>query len=115
VRAAVVRAQRALAGSVGGLVAEGRDTATVVFPVAEHKFFLNATPAERARRRSLELGQPARQDEIRAEIESRDALDSNRELSPLVCAVDAQLIDTTGIDVDQVIERILASVRAAKA
>jgi cytidylate kinase len=115
VRAAVVREQRALAETAGGLVAEGRDTTTVVFPDAAHKFFLIATPAERARRRSLELGQPSRQDEIRAEIERRDTLDSNRDLSPLVCADDAEVIDTTGIDAEQVIERILASVRAAKA
>ena len=114
VRAAVVRQQRAIARAAGGLVAEGRDTTTVVFPDAAHKFFLIATPQERARRRALELGRPERAREVQAEIEQRDRLDSTRAHSPLVQAPDAVRIDTDGLSAEQVAERILSSVRAAR-
>src|SRR5688572_17068561 len=112
VREEVVRDQRALAARHGGVVAEGRDTTTVVFPDAEHKFFLIASSAERARRRALELGQPERVAEIQREIEARDTLDSTRAHSPLVRAPDVIVIDTDGLGAAQVAERILAHVRA---
>jgi len=115
VRKAVVRAQRALAAASPGLVAEGRDTTSVVFPDADHKFFLIATPKERARRRALELGTPGRVVEILAEIERRDALDSNRRDSPLVQVPDAIVVDTNGLDAQAVIERLLSVVRATHA
>jgi len=114
VRSAVVREQRAAAAQLPpgkGIVAEGRDTTTVVFPDAAHKFFLIATPTERARRRALELDQLDRVDEILADIERRDRLDTTRPDSPLVEAPDAVRIETDGLDVDGVVERILAHVR----
>ncbi len=112
VRASVVREQQAVALRRGGLVAEGRDTTTVVFPRAEHKFFLIATSAERAHRRAKELGQPERVQEIQREIEARDLTDSTRAHSPLVRAADATLIDTDGLDADAVALRILEHVRS---
>ncbi len=112
VRASVVREQQAVAERRGGLVAEGRDTTTVVFPRAEHKFFLIASSAERARRRAKELGQPERVLEIQREIEARDLTDSTRAHSPLVRAPDATLIDTDGMDAEAVALRILEHVRS---
>jgi cytidylate kinase len=115
VRRAIVKQQRAIAAASPGLVAEGRDTTTVVFPDAEHKFFLIATPKERARRRALELGTPGRAAAIQADLERRDALDSSRTDSPLVQAQDAVVVDTTGLDLEAVIARVLSVVRAAHA
>jgi cytidylate kinase len=115
VRRAIVEQQRAIAAAGPGLVAEGRDTTTVVFPEADHKFFLIATPEERARRRALELGTPGRARAIQAEIERRDALDSSRADSPLVQAPDAVVVDTTGLDAAGVIERLVSVVRATHA
>ena len=69
VREAIVAEQRALARELGGVVAEGRDTTTVVFPDADHKFFLNASAAERARRRALQDGELERYDEIHNQLE----------------------------------------------
>lgn len=114
VRRAVVADQRAVAAACppdGGLVAEGRDTTTVVFPDATHKFFLIATASERAQRRARELNQMQRVHEIQAEIERRDRLDSTRLDSPLVEAPDAVRIETDGLTAGEVIERILAEVR----
>ena len=116
VRAAVVARQRAIAAAAerkgGGVVAEGRDTTTVVFPDATHKFYLDASVAERARRRARQEGKLARLDEIRAEIERRDRLDSSRAHAPLRVAVDAVRIDTDGLDEGQVLARLLGHVRA---
>jgi cytidylate kinase len=111
VRTEVVREQQTVAAGRGGLVAEGRDTTTVVFPNARHKFFLIATSTERARRRALELGQPERQAEIQREIEERDRLDTTRAHSPLVQAKDALVIDTDVLTADLVVARILEQVR----
>ena len=117
VRRAVVREQRALArrtggpGEPGGLVAEGRDTTTVVFPDAAHKFFLIATAPERARRRARELNQEDRLAEIQEDLERRDRMDATREVSPLRRAPDAVLIDSGDLTAEQVAERILATVR----
>lgn len=111
VRQAVVARQRALAAAHRIVVAEGRDTTTVVFPDATHKFYLSASLAERALRRAREEHALARLDEIRADIERRDALDSTREHSPLYAAPDAQRVETDGLDVDQVVARLLARVR----
>ena len=111
VRLEVVREQQAVAVRRGGLVAEGRDTTTVVFPKAEHKFFLIASSTERARRRAAELGQLERMAQIQAEIEARDELDSSRAHSPLVRAPDAIVIDTDGLGADEVAQRILERVR----
>ena len=116
VRAAVVARQRAIAEAVsragrGGVVAEGRDTTTVVFPDATHKFYLSASVEERALRRARQENALARLDEIRADIERRDHLDSSRTHAPLREAPDAQRIDTDGRSVEEVLARLLAHVR----
>lgn len=114
VREAVVARQRELARSAQGVVAEGRDTTTVVFPRATHKFYLSASVEERARRRARQDSALARLPEIRAELERRDALDSNRAHSPLRAAEDAQRVETDGLDVHEVVARILALVREGR-
>jgi cytidylate kinase len=114
VRAAVVARQRALAEEQPALVAEGRDTTTVVFPAAQHKFYLTASAGERALRRAREENALARLDEIRAEIEQRDALDSSRAHSPLRAADDAVRIETDGRGIEEVVARILEHVRGVQ-
>jgi len=111
VRAAIVARQRELARAAHGVVAEGRDTTTVVFPHATHKFYLSASAEERARRRAREENTPERAEEIRAELERRDALDSTRAHSPLRAAADARRVETDGLDVPAVVARLLALVR----
>jgi cytidylate kinase len=96
VRAAMLAKQRALIAT-GDWVAEGRDIGTVVAPDAEVKVWLTADEEERARRR----GQPA--DEVR----ERDARDAGREHSPMVAADDAVEVDTTGLSIDEVVDRIV--------
>lgn len=110
VRQAMLRQQRRM-GEGGGVVLEGRDIGTVVFPAAEVKFFLAATAQERGRRRYLELkakGLEVDFEQTVAEVEARDAADSNRRHAPLRQAEDAVLIDTTQLDIDQVLDRMLA-------
>jgi cytidylate kinase len=113
VREAVVLLQRRLATEAElagkGLVAEGRDTTTVVFPDAEHKFFLIATAPERARRRARELHQEHRLEAVQADLERRDRLDSTRAASPLVEAKSALRIETDGLSAEQVVARILSA------
>jgi cytidylate kinase len=93
------------------LVAEGRDMTTVVFPEAYRKFYLDASVEERARRRTLELisrGFEVNGDRIRLEIIERDARDSGRDIAPLKKALDACLIDSSGLTIDEVFLKILA-------
>lgn len=93
----------------GGLVAEGRDMGTVVFPDAGFKFFLDATPEERATRRHKELlqkGQEVSCQEILRQIKQRDHDDSTRSLAPLKPALDAVLIDSSQMEVEEVVEFI---------
>ncbi len=111
VRAAIVPQQRAEAVRRGGIVAEGRDMGSVVFPEADFKFFLTASAEERARRRAGELGQAERVGEILADIQLRDHLDSSRKDSPLVCASDALKIDTDKLDAAGVVRALLERVR----
>jgi CMP/dCMP kinase len=97
-------------GDKGRIVAEGRDTGTVVFPRAAYKFYLDAQPGERARRRVLQLqarGVSADYDEILTMIVERDKNDSERTIAPLKKAPDAVRIDTTAISVQQVVDTIL--------
>jgi cytidylate kinase len=101
VRAAMRDKQRALIAD-GDWVAEGRDIGTVVAPDAELKVWLTADEAERARRR----GEPV------ADVRERDARDAGREHSPMVAAEDAVEVDTTGLSVDEVVDRIVALVEA---
>jgi cytidylate kinase len=109
VRTAMVAEQRRLLAA-GDWVAEGRDIGTVVAPDAEVKVFLDADPAERARRRAAELGaDPAT---VLAEQAVRDERDRGRRISPLRAAPDAVLLDTTALSFDQVVDRVVELVRA---
>jgi cytidylate kinase len=112
VRAALVAKQRELLAQ-GDYVAEGRDIGTVVAPDAAVKVFLTASPEERARRRAAELGVDP--DTVLAEQALRDERDRTREHSPLRAAPGAIELDTTGLSVDQVVERIAELVNAARA
>lgn len=112
VRTALVSQQRRRA-SAGKLVMVGRDIGTVVLPNADLKVFMSASAAERARRRWWEMIQRGRQveyEQVLREIEERDRLDSQRAQSPLTMAGDAELLNTDGVAVDQVVEAILAMV-----
>ncbi len=114
VRASIVPLQRARARHGRGIVAEGRDIGSVVFPDAEFKFFLTASPEVRARRRASELGVPERTAEILEDIRRRDRLDSTRADSPLVEAAGAIRIDTDDVDAAGAAERILKVIREQK-
>jgi CMP/dCMP kinase len=105
VRKAMVRLQRGIIAS-GDHVAEGRDIGTVVWPDAELKVFLTATPEERARRRADQLG--ADYDAILTEQRLRDLRDESRQHSPLAAAPDAVELDTTGLTFDEVVDRIVS-------
>lgn len=107
VRDAIVARQRELGDSWPGLVAEGRDTTTVVFSRAPFKFYLDASSIERAKRRAKEEGREHELDEIQADIERRDRHDSGRKHSPLRKAEDAHLINTDGKTIDKVVEQLL--------
>ena len=113
VRAALVRRQREM-GQDGGIVMEGRDIGTVVFPDADVKIFLTASPEERARRRASDPAHAASQQAVLAEIATalaeRDRSDSTRAISPLAQASDALQIDTTTMPIDAVVEQIFALV-----
>jgi cytidylate kinase len=114
VREALLDLQRS-AGRSGGVVLEGRDIGTVVFPDAEAKFFLTASVDVRAERRFQELvarGETADLDVIRSEVEERDRRDTERPIAPLRQADDAELVDTSGLPVDAVVTRIVDRVRA---
>ncbi len=109
VRAALLDVQRRI-GEAGGVVAEGRDVGSVVFPDAEIKIFLTADVAERARRRAAELrarGIPCTEEEVRSEIERRDARDAERAAAPLVCPPGAVVVDTSSRTAEQVLEHLV--------
>ena len=114
VRAVLIAQQREM-GRGGGVVMEGRDIGTVVFPAADVKVYLDATPEERARRRAhdpshtLSAG-AATVGDVATALEARDRSDRTRSTSPLTRADDAVEIDTTGLSVEEVIERVLALV-----
>jgi cytidylate kinase len=113
VRAALLDRQRRFAVPPG-LVADGRDMGTVIFPWARVKIFLTASPAERASRRYKQLkekGVAANLAALSLEIAERDRRDSTRTASPLVASADATMLDTTGMSVDEVIGRILGIAR----
>ena len=114
IREVLVNEQRRLGGS-GNIVMEGRDIGTVVFPRADVKIYLDASPEERARRRAQDpahtagRGGAAVQD-ITTAIKARDHSDTTRPTSPLTAAPDAMVIDTTELSIEEVIERILTLV-----
>jgi cytidylate kinase len=112
VRTALLEMQRA-AGRVGGVVLEGRDIGSVVFPEAEVKVFLTATVDERARRRLAELvraGTATDMEAVKGEVIERDRRDSTRPIAPLVRAADAVVVDSSTLGVDEVVEAIAALV-----
>lgn len=116
VRELLTKIQRSY-GEKGGIVAEGRDTGTVVFPGAAYKFFLDAEPEERARRRHVQLlarGVDADFDQILKMTLERDKNDSERAIAPLKMAHDANRIDTTEITVQQVVDGILRIITGKK-
>jgi cytidylate kinase len=113
VRRALVARQRGFAAG-GGIVMEGRDIGTVVFPDADVKIYLDASPEERARRRAADpshaSSKTAQLAEVATALAERDKSDSTRAASPLIAAADAVVIDTTAMPIEQVIARVLALV-----
>ena len=110
VRAALFEKQRAFRRPPG-LVADGRDMGTVIFPDAQHKVFLTASAEERAERRYNQLKQKGLEvtiDGLLREILARDARDAQRAVAPLKPAFDAVIVDTTGVSIDAVVERVLS-------
>ncbi len=108
--------QRALA-EAGGVVLEGRDTGSVVWPGAEVKFYLDADPDVRARRRAAQLagqGLAAEVGAVRAELDRRDRQDMERALAPLVRTGDAHVLDTTELPVDEVVHRMVETVERSR-
>ncbi len=112
VRKKLTEMQRTI-GKDGAIVAEGRDMGTIVFPDAMHKFFLDASPEERAQRRQKQLaenGQKVEFQEILTQIQKRDRADSGRSLAPLQPAEDAVIIDSSEMSIDEVVSFMLAAV-----
>ncbi len=116
VRAILVEQQRQM-GAGGGIVMEGRDIGTVVFPHADVKLYLDASPEERARRRANDpahSGVPAAVSDVATLLTQRDELDRTRTASPLYPAEDALVVDTTGKNVDLVVKEVLAVVEQVR-
>jgi cytidylate kinase len=112
VRSVLVERQRAL-GENGGIVMEGRDIGTVVFPRADLKIYLDASPDERARRRARDpahSGGPTRVADVESALTARDESDRTRAVSPLYAAADAVRLDTTGRSIDDVVAQVLTLV-----
>ncbi len=115
VRAALIERQRAFAAQPGGAVLDGRDIGTVIAPHARAKLFVKAAPAVRARRRHDELrarGLDTSYDRVLADIRERDRRDTLRDHAPLVQAADADLLDTSFMDIEAAVDRALALVEA---
>jgi cytidylate kinase len=113
VRRVLVDRQRQL-GAGGGIVMEGRDIGTVVFPTADVKIYLDASPEERARRRAVDpahTGVPAAVSDVATLLTQRDDQDRTRTASPLLAAKDAVILDTTGKSVDEVVREVLGVVK----
>lgn len=113
VRYLMVDVQREI-GTKNDVILDGRDIGSYVFPNADYKFFLVATPEERGRRRYKELcekGFEGTLEEIIKDIEKRDEIDSNREFAPLKKADDAIEIDTTGLGIDEVVEAVVSKIK----
>jgi len=110
VRQELVARQRAM-GERGGIVMEGRDIGTAVFPGADVKIYLDASPGERARRRANDPAHASSHGggvaEVATALEQRDHMDRTRTASPLTMAEDAVQIDTTGVPIDEVVERVM--------
>ncbi len=118
VRAVLVERQR-LYGATGGVVMEGRDIGSVVFPDADVKVYLDALPEERARRRAVDAAHGAGRaatavDLVAQALEARDRSDRTRHVSPLTKARDAVYIDTTGVPIEDVVRHVMAIVEARR-
>ena len=115
VRAALLQRQQAFASQPSGAVLDGRDIGTVIAPHATAKLFVTASPEVRARRRVAELlqrGMPAHYDDVLIDIRARDERDSHRDAAPLKQADDADLLDTSEMDIDEAIAAAIALVEA---
>jgi cytidylate kinase len=118
IREMLVQQQREIGAKLGNLVTEGRDQGSIVFPNAEFKFYLDAKPEERARRRVAQLrarGEIVDYAEILNGIVSRDRRDATRSLGPLSVPSDAEVVDTTNLSQEQVVDHIVEQVRARQA
>jgi len=116
VRARLLTLQREL-GEGGGVVMDGRDIGTVVFPEADMKFYLDANAEERGRRRFIELkakGMDVDREQITQEIRERDRQDSGRKIAPLRQADDALLIDSSAMSIDEVLNRMVSEIGKVK-
>jgi cytidylate kinase len=117
VRRMLVKQQQAM-GREGGVVMEGRDIGTVVFPDADIKIYLNASPEERARRRASDpahrVSMGTALSEIATALAERDRSDSTRAASPLAMAPDAVLVETTGLDVATVVDRVMRAIEPVR-
>ena len=114
VREVLVACQRTI-GQEGGVVMEGRDIGTIVFPRADVKIYLDAAPEERARRRASDpahavSGQGTAVADVAVALEARDASDRSRTVSPLTAAEDAVVIDTTGLTIADVVDKVMAAI-----
>ncbi len=115
VRAALLQRQQTFAAQASGAVLDGRDIGTVIAPHATAKLFVTASPEVRARRRVAELlqrGMPAHYEDVLIDIRARDERDSKRDAAPLVQAGDADLLDTSEMDIDEAIAAAIALVEA---
>ena len=106
----MVELQREWVREHGGGVVEGRDIGSVVFPDAKLKVFLDASPEVRAQRRALETGEPL--EDVLADLNRRDSLDSTRAASPLTVPDGAVVVDTSDLTFDQVVDTLLGLIRA---
>src|SRR4051812_25403982 len=115
IREMLVQQQRDIGRQLGDLVTEGRDQGSIVFPAAEFKFYLDAKPEERARRRVSQLrarGEIVDYNEVLNGIVARDHRDASRTVGPLSVPSDAVVVDTTELSEEQVVEKIVSQVRA---
>ncbi len=118
VRAALFNLQQEFAAAERGAVLDGRDIGTVICPHADVKIFVTASPEERARRRTLELraqGQDVREPDVLVDILRRDERDRSRTVAPLQPAPDAQVLDTTNLDIQGALAAAIAQVERARA
>ncbi len=116
VRKALVKKQKAMGNKDGGVVMEGRDISTVVFPEADVKIFLTASIEQRANRRAKEYAEKGADvsiEEIKTNLLQRDKIDSTREISPLTKADDAVEVDTSKVTIDEQVNIILRQVKIA--
>jgi CMP/dCMP kinase len=117
IRELLVAQQQRIGRERDNLVTEGRDQGTVVFPAAEFKFYLDASPQERARRRAAQLrarGEIVDVNEILSQIVARDTRDASRSVGPLAIPADAEVIDTTGLSQQDVVDRMIARVQSGQ-